>query len=193
MKAKIFIVLLLVLVGLGLEIWTGSQPPEIATQTPHSPQVKSLNIPAPSFSFATLEGKTLSLDDLKGKTLLLNFWATWCAPCLAEFPDLLELASSRPDDLVLIALSVDESPENIPAFLKRFDPGIQELAKAANVVIGLDPQKKIAQDIFGTILFPETFIIGPDLTIRRKIAGVIDWKGLEIRDELENIQKMQAE
>lgn len=187
MKPKIAIVLLLVLVGLGLEIWTGSQPTLISGPDTQNPQVSELNIPAPEFSFVTSEGKTVNMIDYKGKTILLNFWATWCTPCIVEFPGLIERANKQPDDLVLLAVSVDESPENIPAFLKRFDLGIQEKAQAPNIIIGLDPQKKIAQDLFGTVLFPETFIIGPDLTIRRKIAGETDWNGPEMSAELEKI------
>ncbi len=191
MKAKIFIVLFLVLVGLGLEIWTGSQPSLLSGQTQKNPQVSTLNLPAPAFSFATLDGKSLNITDHKGKTIILNFWATWCAPCIAEFPSLIELAHRNPVDLVLLAVSVDETPENIPAFLKRFAPEIQDKAKAPNIVIGLDPQKKIAQDLFGTVLFPETFIIGPDLTIRRKIAGETDWNGPELSADLEKIKQAE--
>lgn len=186
MKAKIAIVLLLVLIGLCLEIWMGSQPSTIA-DTPRA-QTETAWPPSPLFVLTTRDGHTVNLKDYKGKTILLNFWATWCAPCIAEFPSLVELAHRNPDDLVLLAVSVDETPENIPAFLKRFAPEIQDKAKAPNIVIGLDPQKKIAQDLFGTILFPETFIIGPDLTIRRKIAGDIDWTGPDMAAELEKIR-----
>src|SRR5688572_23935010 len=48
--------------------------------------------PVPEFSFRTLDGKAHALEDFKGKATVLNFWATWCAPCLVEFPQMLNLA-----------------------------------------------------------------------------------------------------
>ncbi|MCB1680952.1 MAG: TlpA family protein disulfide reductase [Alphaproteobacteria bacterium] len=190
MKPKIMIVFLLVILGLALEIWSESTPPATSsTEQIKTEQIKAINTPAPAFSFPTLGGTTKTLQDYQGKTILLNFWATWCAACMAEFPGLLELASRYPDNIVLLALSVDENPENIEPFIRRFDEEFQKKAKAPNVIIGLDPEKKIAQDLFGTVLFPETYIIGPDMTIRRKIVGAIEWSG----QNLENLLNLPSE
>jgi thiol-disulfide isomerase/thioredoxin len=64
--------------------------------------------PAPEFKLNSLEGKPLSLADAHGKVILLNFWATWCGPCRAEIPDLIELQTKYKDRLQIIGLTVDD-------------------------------------------------------------------------------------
>jgi len=63
---------------------------------------------APAFQLNDLEGKPLSLDEARGKIVLLNFWATWCGPCRAEIPDLVDLQKRYADKLEIIALATDE-------------------------------------------------------------------------------------
>jgi thiol-disulfide isomerase/thioredoxin len=64
--------------------------------------------PAPDFKLTTLDGKPLNLANSRGKVVLLNFWATWCGPCLAEIPDLIELQTKYKDQLQIIGLTVDD-------------------------------------------------------------------------------------
>ena len=64
--------------------------------------------PAPEFKLQALDGKPLSLSDAHGKVILLNFWATWCGPCRAEIPDLIELQTKYKDRLQIIGLTVDD-------------------------------------------------------------------------------------
>src|SRR5215470_50903 len=68
--------------------------------------------PAPAFKLITLDAKLLSLTDYKGKVILLNFWATWCGPCRAEIPDLVELQDKYKDQLQIIGLVVDDDDED---------------------------------------------------------------------------------
>jgi thiol-disulfide isomerase/thioredoxin len=68
--------------------------------------------PAPAFKVSTLDGKPLSLADYKSKVILLNFWATWCGPCRAEVPDLVELQDKYKDQLQVIGLVVDDDDED---------------------------------------------------------------------------------
>src|SRR5216684_2719074 len=64
--------------------------------------------PAPEFQLAGLDGKPISLAGARGKIILLNFWASWCGPCRAEVPDLVELQTRYKDDLQVIGLVVDD-------------------------------------------------------------------------------------
>src|SRR5689334_15426763 len=73
--------------------------------------------PAPALNVKDLDGKPISLDDVRGKIVLLNFWATWCGPCRAEIPDLIELQKKYKDQLAIIALATDEDE---PAEVKKF-------------------------------------------------------------------------
>jgi len=77
--------------------------------------------PAPDFKLTTLEGKALSLADYKNKVVLLNFWATWCGPCRAEVPDLVELQNKYKDQVQIIGLVVDDEDQAaIKAFVAEF-------------------------------------------------------------------------
>lgn len=68
--------------------------------------------PAPALKVSTLDGKPLTLADYKSKVILLNFWATWCGPCRAEVPDLVELQNKYKDQLQIIGLVVDDDDED---------------------------------------------------------------------------------
>lgn len=152
-----------------------------------------VNVTVPNPSFETLAGKKYRLHDFKDKVVFLNFWATWCPPCVVEFPQLLQLAERYPDDMVLIALSVDETPENIRIFIQSFDADIGDKVSLDNVIIAHDPGKKISQDMFQTVLYPETFIIAPDLTIHCKIAGMTDWLGQDITAMIEALSQQKTD
>jgi len=85
-----------------------SKPP--ARPGPQAPLVRFVKNPdaAPAFALQDLDGKPVSLEEAKGKIVLLNFWATWCGPCRAEIPDLVDLQKRYADKLEIIALATDE-------------------------------------------------------------------------------------
>jgi peroxiredoxin len=78
--------------------------------------------PAPDFALKTLDGKTIRLSDYKGKPVLLNFWATWCGPCRAEFPDFQRAWTDNANQLVIIGINntTTDDKAQIPAFLDEF-------------------------------------------------------------------------
>jgi len=141
--------------------------------------------PAPNFTFTTIEDKNGQLYDFKGKIVLVNFWATWCAPCVKEYPDLLQLAQKMNNKVVLLALSNDQNPEAINQFINKNTP--DELKKLGNVHIIWDENQHITQKLFQTFKLPETVIIAPDMTIQDKVIGLIDWTEPEIERRLENL------
>jgi thiol-disulfide isomerase/thioredoxin len=175
MLYKLLLVLFILLLAIAYVAWDLLRvPPASHPQPPEETAVRDTIAPNPTFT--SLDNNTNHLHDFKGKVIILNFWATWCAPCVVEFPSLLELAALREEDIVLIALSVDAQRSSINPFLQKhqFEP------QSENVIIAHDPGKKISQDLFQTVLYPETFIIGPDLKIVQKIAGIADWTDKDI-------------
>ncbi len=125
---------------------------------------------APDFSFADLGGRSRKLSDFRGKGVVLNFWASWCAPCVIEFPQMIRLASAHEKKTVFVFMSVDDNPADIEKFLKKFS----NISLPSNVIIAHDREKLIARGLFQTYKLPETYLIDADLYITDKIIGVDD-------------------
>ena len=120
---------------------------------------------APAFSFE-LNGKQMQLSDLRGKVVVLNFWASWCPPCVEETPSLNGLeARIAPQGGMVLGVSVDEN-----------DAAYQKFLRDQNVSFPTwrDPQQKVNLE-YGTTIFPETYIINREGKIARKVIGPQDW------------------
>ena len=138
----------------------------------HPPQ---LNIPAPDFTVS--DGTTsVHLASYRGKVVLVNFWATWCEPCLVELPSLLQLHRDMPS-LDILAVSIDEDPDAYSTFIAR---------RHIDLTTVRDPSQSAAK-LFHTEMWPETYAIDRDGVIRRKFVGAQDWSSPEIRAYLKNL------
>lgn len=124
---------------------------------------------APPVTLRALDGTAAALHDYKGKIVLLNFWATWCTPCIAEWPQFIKLAQAMPDDLVILTISIDDDQSKILPFMARYVP---DYRVAANIKLFHDTDKSVSQDLFQTVRVPETIIITPEMTMARKVAGL---------------------
>lgn len=138
----------------------------------------------PDVSFTTVDGKTRRLSDYAGKVIILNFWASWCTPCVVEFPALLKLAAAFPDDVVLVALSADHDRAMMDRFLENLKRNNPQTASASNVIIGWDKDNTLIQPVFQTVRLPETILIGPDHIMRDKIAGAVEWDGPAMQEKI---------
>ena len=159
-------------------------PPVPPSSAIHSPAVTVTADPAPNVTLTTLSGKKVALSHFRGKVVLLNFWASWCLPCVAEFPKLLKLAQENAGHVDLIAVSVDDTRNAVRSFLQRHAP---DYKKIGNLHVMWDPKRTVSEDTFHTLMFPETIIIAPDMTMRRKVAGAIDWTDKSMQDYLRKL------
>jgi thiol-disulfide isomerase/thioredoxin len=123
----------------------------------------------PSFEAKTLNGESIRLDAYKGKIVVLNFWASWCGPCVEEFPSLLKLAEEMKGNLVLVAVSGDSSEEDIHEFMKQLKDWDRPWVK-----IVWDHDRKLTQ-MFEVDRLPESYIAGTRLQLVKKITGSINW------------------
>ncbi len=130
---------------------------------------------APDFIVAD-ETTSIHLSDYRGKIVLLNFWATWCPPCIQEMPGLVELHHDRPD-LAILAVSIDQDPDAYSRFLVR---------RHVDLITVRDPGQTAAK-LYHTEGWPETYIIDRQGFIRRKIVGDPDWSNPEIRAYLKSL------
>lgn len=183
MQRNLFLILavLVMIVTATLLLDGRSTPPPAMSANPEITDVRSQ--PAPDFSFSVIGSHgTKRLSDYKGKIVLLNFWASWCAPCVIEFPKLEILAKTYPEQLVVLAVSADSEEKDIHRFLKKFSHHEQK-----NFLIVHDKDKAISQDLFQTIRLPETIIIDPAGEMVRKVAGDTDWTGPDMKAYLSGL------
>jgi|GEM_PF-1993578 len=137
-----------------------------------SPQQRTQDVQ--NFTFQNLQNETMELNDFKGKPILVHFWASWCAPCLEELPQLIKLANNNPSEMQILAIAVEDKPEDIERFLNKASKNIPN-----NFIIGLDPNKKISAKIFNTVKLPETYMLNRDLHLFEKIIGAQEnWKAI---------------
>jgi cytochrome c biogenesis protein CcmG/thiol:disulfide interchange protein DsbE len=130
---------------------------------------------APDFTVAD-GSSSIHLANYRGKVVLLNFWATWCPPCIEEMPGLVALHHDRPD-LAILAVSIDEDPDAYSRFLVR---------RHVDLITVRDPDQTAAK-LYHTEGWPETYIIDRNGVIRRKIVGDPDWSNPEIRAYLKSL------
>lgn len=191
MKTNILIVLVLVLATAAYTYFTNSQtaaPREVAKLQPLSAPAIRQGAPAPDVAYTALNGKKGRLSDFKGKAVILNFWASWCTPCVAEFPALLTLAATFPDDAVLIAVSSDHDRAMMDRFLAKLKKENGSKATAGNVIIVWDEDKSITQDQFQTLRLPETILIDSNGIMQDKIAGLTDWNDVAMIQKIRGYQ-----
>lgn len=137
---------------------------------------------APSYAAATLDGDTLQLDALRGRVVLLNVWATWCAPCIEEMPALQRLHEQlAPRGLSVVAVSVDvvspRTDADVLSFIDQFGLTFTVLRDASGRI----------EDAFGVAGLPTTFVIDRNGRIQRKVLGARDWDDPALASEIESL------
>ena len=136
--------------------------------------------PAPSLELVDLQGTKHSLADYRGKVVLINFWATWCAPCREEMPSIERLRASlegRP--FAVLAVNLAEPESRIQKFLDAMPLGFTIL---------LDRDTKTTRAWQAKVL-PATYIVGADGAIRYRHVGELDWSKPEIRKQIIALMK----
>ena len=139
---------------------------------------------APEFALKDMKGHEVKLSDYRGKVVILNFWTKTCGPCLKEMPALSELTQILADrsDVVVLAVSTDEGPDDIRDTLK----GILRTDPPFNILFDPDGEG-VVRPKFGTHLFPETWFIDKRGVVRERFDGGRDWTNpavVELIDQL---------
>jgi len=144
--------------------YNGARPPRIGT-------------PAPDFTVQDSDRK-VTLSELRGKVVVLNFWATWCPPCVEEMPSLIQVSQRvRDKGVMVLGVSIDVDGDAYHRFLTEH--------KVPFLTVR-DPDHKVP-DLYGTFRWPETYVIGRDGIVRRKFIGPVDWTSPEVVDFLSKL------
>ena len=132
---------------------------------------------APDFSITDSDHK-ITLSQFRGQVVVLNFWATWCPPCIDETPSMVQMQTRLKDKgVVVVAVSIDADDAAYHKFLKDY---------SVNMVTVRDEAKKAAT-LYGTFGWPESYIIDRNGVIRRKFIGPVDWTSPEVTDYLSKL------
>ena len=161
---KSLILVLLIIAGAGIIALLQLKDSSL---DPFGKPLPGKGVPAANFTFPDLDGNMMSLADFRGKVVLLNIWATWCAPCVAEMPSMQKLYQGlRDEGLEILAVSIDESgAEAVKPFMEKHKLEFPVL---------LDTKGDI-KDLYQNTGIPESFIIDKHGMIVEKIIGPREW------------------
>ena len=133
--------------------------------------------PAADFTVQDSDRKVV-LNQFRGQVLVLNFWATWCPPCVEELPSLMTMQNRlKGNGVVVLAISIDVDGDAYHRFLKQHDVSLLTVR---------DPEQKVSS-VYGTSGWPETFIIDRQGVVRRKFVGPVDWTSPEVMQFLSKL------
>jgi cytochrome c biogenesis protein CcmG, thiol:disulfide interchange protein DsbE len=130
------------------------------------PKITNAGDMAPDFTITTDSGKTLTRENFGGKLLLLNFWASWCGPCVDEEPSLEAFSRQfRSDGVVVLGISIDRNEKLYRRFIQRFD---------VTFPVARDPEANISAS-YGTFQIPETYLIDRNGRVLEKVISNQNW------------------
>jgi len=133
------------------------------------------NPPAPDFVLQDVEGNPHRLADFRGKPVVLNFWATWCAPCRAEMPSMQRAHESVADEgIAIVAINVGDDADSIQRFLAEVP---------VDFPLPMDTDMKVVQ-AYAARGLPTTFVIDPDGRLVYSAAGDREWDDPKILDQV---------
>jgi peroxiredoxin len=154
-RLLLFAVFALLLAGTGC--FSGSKPPHVG-------------LAAKEFTVQDSD-RTVTLNQFHGKIVVLNFWATWCPPCVEELPSLMTLQERlRSQGVVVVGISIDEDNGKYHRFLQE---------RGINFLTVRDPAQRVSS-MYQTTGWPETYIIDRQGVVRRKFVGAVDWSAPEV-------------
>ncbi|HVJ08667.1 MAG TPA: TlpA disulfide reductase family protein [Acidisarcina sp.] len=158
-------------IGLGFGVHAIGHAGEHPRQPlPSNASAKAEHPIAPDFSLPDLKGRPIRLSSFRGKVVILDYWATWCAPCKVETPHLIELQKKYgADGLQIIGISMDDGPEPVRTFAKQ---------QAINYPIAMG-SAKVAEAYGGVLGLPVAFLIDRQGRIQKKLAGSAAMPSLE--------------
>ncbi|MFN2176925.1 MAG: TlpA family protein disulfide reductase [Anaerolineales bacterium] len=155
--------------GLGLILFAGAgilqnRNVESSVRNGAMDSVPSVGKPAPDFELMNIEGEIVKLSDLRGMVVGINFWATWCAPCVYEMPMFQEMYEEYSPDLEILAVNNQESEEVVLPFIK-------EMNLAYEILYDMDAQVALNFQVIG---FPTTYFVDREGVIRAVHVGVMN-------------------
>lgn len=146
------------------QIPEGAGEAKEASLSPDSTLLLEVGDTARNFYLDDLEGNTVSLEDFRGQPVLINFWATWCAPCRLEMPALQATQDAHQEDgLVILAVNDQEAPDQISSFIDEFGLSLTTLVD----------QKGVVSSLYNVFNFPTTYFVNEDGVVTAVHRGLL--------------------
>jgi len=158
MKINIFIITAILLGGIIVTLLIDKQS---VKETNHR------NLP--DIEFTLLDGTKKNLSEFNDKPVIVHFWATWCAPCIIEYPNLMKMAKKQKNDVFVITVAVQNDEDQVNSFFQK-----NKISTIPNVAIALDKNWRISKSIFGTTKLPESFLISRKQEIIKRHNGPVE-------------------
>jgi thiol-disulfide isomerase/thioredoxin len=147
----------------------------LASPAPAALQGWTGPLDAPPIELQTLDGVPLALTDLRGKVVVVNFWATWCEPCIEEMPSMQRLRETLAGEkFEILAVNFQEGEPRIRGFLKNVP---------VTFPIVRDTDGGVAR-VWKVRIFPSSFVVDADGAVRYRLVGAIDWTAPEVQKTL---------
>lgn len=136
----------------------------------------------PDFTLNDMQANSHTLSDYQGKVVMLNFWATYCGPCIKEMPSMQRLKEKMAGkDFAILAVDMAEEPSDVKAFLKKHRIKI-------DFPLLLDPDGEVVEQWMISAV-PTTFILDPEGKIRYALYGGLEWDNEEVIATLNGLMK----
>jgi len=135
----------------------------------------SHHTPPPPLMLLDLAGKPHSLEDYRGKVVVINFFGTWCPPCLQEMPSLLLLAEAWKDSpFIVLAIDVGDSAAKLRQLFGKH-------RKAFTILLD---SRQTASRSWGVLSFPTSFVLDPEGRIRYSVEGIVAWDDPKVASQI---------
>ena len=160
----------LILNGLSLSAWGG----ELTELEPTAP---------PALTLSDLSGRQHSLADFTGRVVVVNFWASWCTPCLTEMPSLRSLSAEMKDrPFIVLAVNVGEGERSAGAMAKRLELDFPILLDSDSAVF----------ESWGNTVLPSAYVVDRQGRLRYRVQGPLEWDGLDVVESLNALAEEPA-
>lgn len=161
--------------------------PKTSTEAQAGKSYETDPVPAPDLTMETLDGRQINLANQDGKVILVNFWATWCAPCRKEIPDLIDLHEKyKSDGLMVVGIAVDEEgAEVVRPFAEK---------QKISYPIVIDTARTIESEFEAMYGLPTTYVVNPEGQIVRRVLGVFPVEEMmpTLKDLLQSTERSTA-
>lgn len=140
-----------------------NQGPDLLDPETGTTRDADLPLPAPAFELETLDGSKISLAEQRGRVLLVNFWATWCGPCVVEMPDLVELHETYHDEgLTVLGISIEEGETDL----------VRDFVEEYEITYPIAVDADVADSFGGIYGLPTTFVIDKTGQVIHRVVGL---------------------